>query len=122
MFRKRNNAAEIDDEIINIEAGMQGDLNFNTAVKLKINGVFEGNLDTKGILIIGENARIETNIIKAEDIIIAGRVKGNIVCSKQIELSASAEVIGDINAPLLIVNKGAVLKGNYRVFSTPDFE
>ena len=42
---------------------------------------------------------------------LLGKVKGNIVCSKRLELIFPAKVIGNIKAPILIVNEGAVLKG-----------
>ncbi|NQU78745.1 polymer-forming cytoskeletal protein, partial [Candidatus Woesearchaeota archaeon] len=42
-------------------------------------------------------------------------VKGNIVSSTRLELSATAKVTGNIKAPILIVNEGATLKGKCQV-------
>jgi len=39
-------------------------------------------------------------IIKGEDVVISGKVKGNIVCSKRLELIFPAKVIGNIKAPI----------------------
>ncbi len=110
MFRKKD-VTLTDDKVINIEAGMQGNLKFTGPVNLKLNGDFEGDLEAKGILVIGEKADVRSKTVKGDTIIIAGRVKGDIICSKRLELSSSARVLGNIVAPVLIVNEGAILKG-----------
>lgn len=112
MFKKKDRLQVAEDKVINIEAGMQGDLKFTGPINLRINGSFEGNLEAKGILIIGENARVKAKTIKGENVTIAGKVEGNIECSQQLELSASAQVQGDIKVPVLIVREGAALNGN----------
>lgn len=113
MFKKNTGVKKND--IINIEAGMEGNLAFNSPVNLKINGRFKGELRTKGNLIIGETADVNARTIDGENIMISGKVKGNIKCSKRLELSSSAQVIGDVQSPLLIVNEGAVLRGDCQV-------
>ena len=114
MFKK-NIKAKTEEKIIDIEAGMEGNIKFSSPVNLRISSKFEGELETKGTLTIGEKADVKVKIIKGENIKIAGRVKGDIICSKRLELSPSAKVIGDIQAPILVVNEGAVLKGNCQV-------
>ena len=113
MFKKKKPKKE--GRIIDIESGMEGDLKFNTPVNLRINSRFEGTLETKGILTIGEKADIKTKSIKGEDIAVSGKVEGNILSSKRLELFASAKVIGNIKAPILVVSEGAILKGNCQV-------
>ena len=92
----------------------------NSPVNLKISGKFEGELETKGVLRIGEKADVKTKVIKGEDIVIAGKVKGNIVSSERLELSATAKVEGNIIAPILVINEGAMLKGNCQVPVEPE--
>jgi len=111
MF-KRKDRLNREGNFIDIEAGMAGDLKFTTPVNLKISGKFDGKLETKGVLIIGEKADIKAKIIKGESIQVAGKVKGDIVSSKRLELFASAIVIGNIKAAVLIINEGASLKGH----------
>ncbi len=110
MFKK-NDKLTID-EVINIEAGMEGSLKFNSPINLKISGRFEGELETKGILIIGEKADVKAKTIKGDTITIAGRIKGDIISSKRLELSATARVIGNVEAPILVIQEGAMLKGD----------
>jgi cytoskeletal protein CcmA (bactofilin family) len=111
MFKK-NSLPETEDKIINIEAGMQGNLKFSGPVNLKINGNFEGELEAKGTLIIGEKADVKGKIIKGDSITIAGRVKADVVCTKRLELSSSARVAGNIETPILVMAEGALLKGD----------
>ncbi|MBU4345748.1 MAG: polymer-forming cytoskeletal protein [Candidatus Omnitrophica bacterium] len=111
MFKK-NKKPKTDDEVINIEAGMEGSLKFNNPINLRISGKFEGELETKGILIIGEKADVKVKIIKGDEITILGRVKGDIVCSKRLRLDPSARVIGNVETPVLVIAEGAQLKGD----------
>ncbi|NQT32096.1 MAG: polymer-forming cytoskeletal protein [Candidatus Omnitrophica bacterium] len=114
MFKK-NNWIKKGDKVIDIDAGMEGKLAFTTPVNLRINGKFRGELKTKGNLIIGEAADVRVKIIDGENIVILGKVKGNIKCGKHLELSSSAQVTGNIQSPVLVVNKGAALHGNCQV-------
>jgi len=115
MFKKKFESRSKEDKFVDIKAGVEGNVKFSSPVNLRISGKFKGNLETMGILIIGEKAEVETKAIKGEDITIAGKVKGNIVSSIRLELSATAKVTGNIKAPILIVNEGATLKGKCQV-------
>lgn len=42
---------------------------------------------------------------------ISGKVKGNVISSGRVELKATADVEGDINAPKLVMEDGAQLSG-----------
>jgi len=110
MF-KRNDKAVAVGELINIDAGIVGNVKFSGPINLRLNGKFEGELETKGALIIGEKADVKAKTIKGDTITIAGRVKGDIISSKRLELAATARVIGNVEAPILVVQEGAMLKG-----------
>jgi cytoskeletal protein CcmA (bactofilin family) len=111
MFKK-NDSSSADDKTINIDAGLQGNLKFTGPVNLRLNGDFEGDLEAKGTLLIGEKADVKAKTVKGDTITIAGKVKGDIICSKRFELSASARVIGNVETPVLVIAEGALLKGN----------
>ena len=51
-----------DKKVLDVDASMQGTLTFKDPVNLRINGSFEGRLDTKGMLTIGENASVRADI------------------------------------------------------------
>ena len=74
MFKK-NDKLRMREKIIDIEAGMQGNVKFSSPINLRINGKFEGELEVEGILTIGEQADVKAKIIKGESIKISGKVK-----------------------------------------------
>ena len=110
MFKKKDKLNR-KEKVIDIETGMQGNVKFSGPVNLRISGKFEGELESKGVLIISEKADVKAKIIKGEDIRIVGKVIGDIVSTRRLELSPPAKVIGNIKAPILVINEGAILKG-----------
>ena len=98
------------DHTIDVDADMQGSLVFKDPVDLRINGKFEGTLEAKGNLTIGETAFVNAHI-KGENILISGRVKGDIDAEAKIELLDSAVVEGDIKSPRLVICDGAIFQG-----------
>ncbi len=87
---------------------ISGKLHFEGAAR--IDGNLDGEIDAKEIT-IGESA-VATAQIRAESIVVSGKVKGDITATDRIELRATAKVIGDITAPKVIVHEGAVLEGH----------
>jgi excisionase family DNA binding protein len=100
---------------IEINAQMQGQVTFADPVNLRINGNFTGRLDVKGTLTIGNSASVEANI-HGENIVIAGRVKGNIIAKKMLVLLPTAVLNGDISTPKLNIVEGAVFQGHCQMF------
>lgn len=98
------------ERILDVDASMQGSLVFKDPVNLKINGRFEGILNTKGNLMIGEHATVNADI-SGDSIIVAGKVNGNVNAVKELKLIAPACVVGDIKTPLLSIAEGAVFEG-----------
>ncbi len=95
---------------LDVDASMQGSLTFRDPVNLRINGKFEGSLNTKGNLTIGQDAQVQANIT-GENVKICGKVFGNIIASDKLSLSRTAHLIGDIRAPKLSIDEGATFQG-----------
>ncbi|MBP7056710.1 MAG: polymer-forming cytoskeletal protein [Candidatus Omnitrophica bacterium] len=120
MVGKRDKRQEAE-RVLDVDASMQGSLVFKDPVNLRINGRFEGTLDTKGSLMIGENASVDADI-SGDSIVIAGRVNGNIRASKELKLIAPAHVVGELSTPILSVAEGAVIDGMVRMVTKKDPE
>ena len=99
-----------DERTLDVDASMQGTLSFKDPVNLRINGKFEGNLDTRGNLIIGSNAQVHADIA-GDNIVIGGRVKGKITAKERLTLLPTAVVEGDIYPAKLNVAEGALFEG-----------
>ena len=110
MAMMRREKEKVEEKILDVDASMQGSLSFRDPVNLKINGKFEGTLDTRGSLIIGENAVVQATI-RGETITISGKVTGNITAQQVIRIFPPGEVVGDITTPVLEVKEGGILQG-----------
>jgi len=110
-FNRRENKEVVPEEkVIEINAQMEGVLTFADPVNLKINGRYTGKLDTRGTLTIGPSAQVEANIV-GENVILAGKVKGNVIAKKMLVLMPTAVLHGDISTPKLNIVEGAILQG-----------
>jgi len=110
MMGKKDRKHE-QEKMLDVDASMQGSLVFKDPVNLRINGRFEGTLNTKGNLTIGEHAVVNADIT-GDVIVIAGKASGNIHALKELKLIAPAIVSGDIRTPLLSVAEGATFDGS----------
>lgn len=108
--RRPQSRDQQENKTIEINAEMQGTLSFNDPVNLKINGIFSGTLDIKGTLTIGENATVNANV-NGDNIIIAGKVKGDITALRMLVLMPTAILEGNIVTPKLNIVEGAVFQG-----------
>ena len=77
---------------------------------VRIDGLFIGDIALDGYLQVGENGRIEGNM-QASYALIAGEIKGNIMCRATIHLSSTAKVHGDITTGRVIMDEGSVFYG-----------
>ena len=109
----------LDDKILDVDARMQGTIVFKDPVNLRINGSFEGKLETCGTLTIGENANVHADI-QGDRIIVAGKVTGNLTAVESISLIPPAVVQGNIQTPILSITEGAVLDGRCRMLSVQE--
>lgn len=78
---------------------------------LVVDGEVEGSITLRGqSLTIGPNGRVRANI-DARNVIVHGRVDGNIHASDRVELRKSASLTGDISTARISIEDGAFFKG-----------
>ena len=94
---------------LGVNTEFEGKLTFTGAVR--VDGRFKGEIITKGTLIVGELAVIESDI-SASHIIVNGEIRGNITAEKRLEIHASGRVSGNIQTPVLVIDEGVVFNGN----------
>lgn len=95
--------------IIGLGSTIRGDIKINGFVR--IDGDIDGNLETTGNVIIGENARVQGNII-ARSITIGGVVHGNITASDSVQLLSTSIVLGDILAHQIQAEENVIVNGH----------
>lgn len=77
---------------------------------LRIDGDCQGNINTKGRILIGKSGRVHCHIM-ADTVVIGGMFKGDIKASSKVVLLSSSFVIGNIISPRIIVEHGVILNG-----------
>ncbi len=76
-----------------------------------VEGKVEGKVDLpENQLTIGASGICEATV-NAKTVIITGRVAGDVTGIERVEIQASGVVDGDVRAPRLVVEEGAVLNG-----------
>ncbi len=84
---------------------------FEVTDGIRVDGVLKGSLTSSGALVVGASGEVNAHPIRVKDAIVAGRIRGSIEASHLVKLEASAQMIGDITAKVLIIEEGAVLHG-----------
>src|SRR3989338_1785762 len=110
LNRGRKEVNEAEEKSIEINAKMQGTLSFKDPVNLKVNGNFNGTLEVRGTLTIGSSAFVEAHIT-GDNIIIAGKVRGDIVAKRMLVLMPTGVLTGNIQTPKLNIVEGAIFQG-----------
>jgi cytoskeletal protein CcmA (bactofilin family) len=78
---------------------------------LVVDGQLEGTISlSDGRLTIGPNANVAADLT-AKEVLILGRLRGNIVASGRVELRSGSVVEGDVKALRLAVEDNAVFRG-----------
>lgn len=78
---------------------------------LFLDGEVEGNIDLQDHnLTIGPHGRVRANV-KAKDVVVHGKVDGNIFGTERVELKRSAVLTGDISTQRIVIEDGAFFKG-----------
>jgi cytoskeletal protein CcmA (bactofilin family) len=80
--------------------------------RARIDGVFEGEVFSDGVLIIGEEATIKGAIRVHTLIVRGGKIEGDIHATELVELHAPAQIRGDIRTQALFMDKGVLFDGS----------
>ncbi|MEW6410462.1 MAG: polymer-forming cytoskeletal protein [Nitrospirota bacterium] len=117
MWKKRE-----DTEIVTYlgkSTEFKGHLSFEGTIR--IDGHLEGDIGSRGTLIVGEGAYI-TGEIKVGTLINQGEIVGNVIAENKIKLLPSGQLKGDIKTPLLIIEEGAVFDGRSEIIKKVEDE
>ena len=86
----------------------KGDLRGKGGVRIE--GALEGEVAIRGLVIVGETGRVTSDTIKADSVIVAGSVNGQILAQK-LEIRATGRVYGDVTTQSFSTEEGAFLRG-----------
>lgn len=86
----------------------EGKLNFQGSVR--IDGMFTGEVQSEGTLIVGKDAKVQGQIWVGQ-LVLSGNFQGEVMAHKKVVLHKTAHLLGSLNTPVLVIEEGAVIEG-----------
>jgi cytoskeletal protein CcmA (bactofilin family) len=78
---------------------------------LYIDGKIEGTINLPGNrLTIGKNGQVNASV-NAREIVVLGKVKGNVSATDRVDIRAEGSLTGDVSAARISIEDGAFFKG-----------
>ena len=81
---------------------------------VRIEGAFDGDIMLRGMLVIGVTGRVTCPHLRANTVIIAGAVRGDIT-AERVEIRSSGRVWGNVVTAAFSTEDGAFLRGQIRM-------
>ncbi len=94
-----------------------GKLTFTEA--LKIDGYFEGEIESTGVLFVEEGAHVVADL-KAYTVVIAGHVEGNVIAKEKVEMLETCKLVGNVKTRKLRISDGVSFEGKCEMIKDPD--
>lgn len=98
--------------LLSADVEIKGSIKFLN--ELTVDGKVEGEINSAGILTVGENSEIKGEI-KTKSVTVYGKVHGNITVEDRCELKGRASLYGDLKATRLVIEDGATFVGKSEV-------
>ena len=109
LRRKTQGAADGFGGFLSEGTEIEGEVRFSE--ELRVDGRITGRIvSDKGRLLVGETGEVEAEI-QVGVASISGTVAGTLYASQKVEIHATGKFYGDIHAPALIIEEGAVFEG-----------
>lgn len=105
---KNKATREMIENVLGRTSLIRGDLSADGA--FRIDGWVEGSVESRSAVVIGESGAVRGNVTGTE-IVVAGKIFGNVVCSGHLEILATGKVEGDIDAKSMRIETGGVFRG-----------
>ncbi|GAP39371.1 bactofilin family protein [Flexilinea flocculi] len=88
--------------------------NLRGAGGIRIEGTFEGEIQIRGMVVVGETGRVTCMNLRANTVVIAGTLRGNIT-AERLEIRSTGRVWGDVSVVSFSTEEGAFLRGQVRM-------
>lgn len=93
-----------------LSAGINWTGNLGGSGGIRIEGTFEGDIALRGLLVVGETGRVTCQVLRANTVIVAGAVKGDIT-AERLEIRSTGKVWGNVVTVSFSTEEGAFLRG-----------
>jgi cytoskeletal protein CcmA (bactofilin family) len=96
------------ENVLGRSSTVRGDLSADGA--FRIDGTVEGAVESRAAVVVGESGVVR-GIVRGTDIVVAGTVVGDVICSGHLEILAKGRIEGDISARSMRIETGGVFRG-----------
>jgi cytoskeletal protein CcmA (bactofilin family) len=111
----KNVSAPVEQATIGRTLVIKGEL--SAAESLYIDGRIEGKISLPDHRVtVGRNGIVQANIT-AKEVVVMGKVTGNVECSDRVDIRSEGSVAGDVSTVRISIEDGAVVKGGIEVRS-----
>ena len=76
----------------------------------RVDGTIEGSVESKASVVVGESGAVTGNV-RAVDVLVAGKIHGNVACSGHLDILSTGVIEGGIEAKSLRVETGGIFAG-----------
>lgn len=121
MFRKRNEPmapltqpAPVERVTSVLGAGVVWKGSLSGSGGVRIEGAFEGDIALRGLLVVGETGRVTCENLRANIVVVAGAIRGDITAEK-VEIRSTGRVWGNVVTAAFATEEGAFLRGQIRM-------
>jgi Integral membrane protein CcmA involved in cell shape determination len=97
-------------EVTIVGAGARLEGNVVSAGSLRIDGQVKGQINADGDVALSAQSQVEADI-RAQNVSVAGRFKGNIIVKGKAHLARGGRVDGNITSKTLVIEEGGVFHG-----------
>ena len=77
---------------------------------VRIEGALDGDINMRGLVVIGETGRVTCQLLRANVVVVAGAVRGDILAEK-LEIRSTGRVWGNVITAAFSTEEGAFLRG-----------
>ena len=88
---------------------------------IRIDGTFDGKVQSNGRVVIGESASVKGDII-CENLDLWGEVDGNVYVKDTLSLKQGCTVNGNVHIRRFCVELGSTFNGNCKMITEDEFE
>jgi cytoskeletal protein CcmA (bactofilin family) len=116
MFGKRTGAMPKTRDRLGafLDEGSEIEGKYTCAGTVMLDAHLSGEITSKDTLVVGEHGVVHATV-RTATLVVHGEVVGNVTASERVELKSSARITGDVEAPVIVMEKGAVLDGHCRM-------
>jgi len=112
MEPNMNTSGTASKNMLNSDVEIKGNIKFSG--ELTLDGKLDGEIHTDGTLNLGDSAVVNGNI-NATNVVVRGKINGNITAKEKIDIKSKTELFGDIRATKLAIEEGVTFVGKTEV-------